>query len=59
MSPCWANGRGGHAVRPRVGLASHTPYSYKPLGLWAGPLPHCQETFRLSPKDWGQVDIFP
>ena len=35
------------------------PHPYKPLGLWAGPLPHHQETI-LSLSQWvGQVDIFP
>ena len=32
---------------------------YKPLGLYAGPLPHRQETSCLSTKSWGQVDTFP
>jgi hypothetical protein len=35
------------------------PLPYKPLGLLAGPLPHRFETFYLSTKSWGQVDIFP
>ena len=35
------------------------PHLYKPLGRQAGPLPQHQETFCLSTKSWGQVDIFP
>jgi hypothetical protein len=34
-------------------------HPYKPLGLLAGALPHCQETCCLSTKSWGQVDNFP
>ena len=34
-------------------------HPYKPLGLLAGSLPHRQETFCLSTKSWGQVDIIP
>ena len=41
------------------GWSTTPPHPYKPLGLWAGLLPHCQITFCLSPKSWGQVDIFP
>ena len=48
----------GRAVRPRV-VGATSPHPYKPLGFWAGPLPHHQETFCLSTKSWGQVDIFP
>jgi hypothetical protein len=58
MPPHWANAHGGLTVRPRVGEAT-APHPYKPLGLLAGPLPHRQETFCLSTKSWGQVDIFP
>jgi hypothetical protein len=57
MPSHWANAHEGLAVRPRVGEAT-PPYPYKPLGLLAGPLPHRQETFCLSTKSWGQVDIF-
>ena len=38
---------------------STPPHPYKPLGLLAGPLSHCQETFCHSTKNWGQIDIFP
>jgi hypothetical protein len=58
MPSHWANAREGLAVWPRVGEAT-PPHPYKPLGLLAGPLPHRQETFCLSTKSWGQVDIFP
>jgi hypothetical protein len=58
MPPHWANAYGGLAVQPRVGEAT-PPHPYKRLGLLAGPLPHRQETFCLSTKNWGQVDIFP
>jgi hypothetical protein len=59
MPPHWANYvHTGLAIRPRVGSAT-PPHPYKPLGLLAGPLPHRQETFCLSTKSWGQVDIFP
>jgi hypothetical protein len=54
----WANAHGSFAVRPRVGEATSS-HPYKPLGLMAGPLPHCKETFCLSTKIWGEVDIFP
>ena len=54
----WANAHGGYVVRPRVGLAT-PPHPYKPLRLLAGPLLHHQETFCLSTKSWGQVDILP
>ena len=40
-------------------LLTTPPYLYKRLGLLAGSLPHCQETFCLSTKSWGQTDIFP
>ena len=53
----WAKAHGRHAVRPRVGEAT-PPHPYKPLGLYTGALPHCQETSCLSTKSWGQVDIF-
>ena len=43
--------RGGRLAKP--------PHPYKPLGLLAGPLLHRQETFCLSTKSWGQLDIFP
>ena len=55
----WANVHDGCAVRPWVDLAAITPHPYMPLGLLAGPLPHCQELFCLSTKGWGQVDISP
>ena len=58
MASKWAKAHGGRAVRSRVGEAT-PPHPYKPLGLYAGPLPHRQETFCLSTKSWGQVDIFP
>ena len=32
---------------------------YKPLGLWAQPLPHRQVTFYHFPKSWGQIGNFP
>jgi hypothetical protein len=53
-----ANAHGGLAVRPWVGEAI-PPHPCKPLGLLAGPLPLRQETFCISTKSWGQVDIFP
>ena len=58
MASHWANAHEGHVVRPRVGEAT-PPHPYKPLELYAGPLPHRQETSCLSTKSWGQVDIFP
>jgi hypothetical protein len=58
MPSHWANAHGGLAVRPQVGEAT-PPHPYKPLGFFAGALPHRQETFCLSTKSWGQVDIFP
>ena len=48
---CQVCSRWGQSVTP--------PHPYKPLGLWARPLPHRQVIFCLSPKGWGQVDIFP
>ena len=58
MPSHWVNAHEGRVVRPRVGSAtSHHPY--KPLGLLAGSLPHRQETFCLSSKSWGQVNISP
>jgi hypothetical protein len=45
--------------RSTSGGEATPPHPYKPLGLLAGPLPHRQETFCLSTKTWGQVDIFP
>ena len=59
MTPCYANVRGGCVVQPWVGLAATPPRPYKSLGLLVGPLSHRQETFCLSTKSWGQVDIFP
>ena len=59
MRPCWANVRGGGVVWPWVGLAATPPHRYKPLGPLEKPLPHHEETFCLSTKSWGQVDIFP
>ena len=56
MPPHWANAHGGLAVQPQVGEA-RPPHSYKPLILLAEPLPHRQETFCLSTKSWGQVDL--
>ena len=53
-----ANAHGGHAVWIPVGEAT-PPHPYKPLGLLARSLPYHQETFCLSTKSWGQVDIFP
>jgi hypothetical protein len=57
MPSHWANAQEGLAVRPRVGEAT-PPHPYKPLGLFAGPLPCRQETFCISTKSWDQVDIF-
>jgi hypothetical protein len=58
MPSHWANAHGGLGVRPHAGEA--TPlHPYKSLGLLAGPLPHRQDTFCLSTKSWGQVNIFP
>ena len=54
----YASAHGGRAVRPWVKEAT-PPHSYKLLELLAGALPHRQETFCLSTKSWGQVDIFP
>ena len=42
-----------------VGSVINATSLYQPLGLWARPLPHRQVIFCLSPKSWGQVDIFP
>jgi hypothetical protein len=58
MPSHWANACEGLAVWPQVGKAT-PPHPYMPLGLLAGPLPYRQETSCLSPKNWGQVDIFP
>jgi hypothetical protein len=58
MPPRWANVREGLAVGPRVGEAT-PPHPYKPLGLLVGPLAHRQDTSCLSPKSWGEEDIFP
>ena len=40
----------------RVWLAT-LPHPYKPLGLFVGALTHREETFLLSTKTWGQIDI--
>jgi hypothetical protein len=40
LPPCWANARAGRIIQPQVGLAATPPHPYKPLGLWAGLLPH-------------------
>ena len=58
MASQWANAHEGRAVRPREGEAT-PPHPYKPVGLYARPLPHRQETSCLSTKSSGQVDIFP
>ena len=57
MPKHWAKAHGRHAIWPRVGEAT-PPHPNKPLGLLARPLPNRQETFCLSTKSWGQVDIF-
>ena len=59
MPSHWANAREGLAVWPQGGEVTPPPRPYKPLGLLAGPLPQSQETFCLSTKSWGQVDLFP
>ena len=52
MPSHWAKAHGGHDIQPLVG--SGIPlYQCKPLGLVAGALPRCEETFSLSTKSWG------
>ena len=58
MPPHWANAHEGRHVQPRVGSAT-PPHPYKLLGLLAGLLVHCHETFCLPTENWGQVDISP
>jgi hypothetical protein len=58
MPSHWANAHEGLAVRPQVEEAT-PPHPYNPQGLLVGPLPHHQETFYLSTKSWGQINIFP
>ena len=57
MPSHWANAHEGLAVWPRVGEATpHQPY--KPLGLFARPLPHRQVTFCPYSTSWGQIITF-
>ena len=58
MSSHWANAHGDNAIWPRVGSTT-PPHAYKPLGLLTWPVPYRQETFCLSTKSRGQVDISP
>ena len=44
---------------PRSGLTAGRVVRPKPLGLYAGPLPHRQPTLCLSTESWGQVYTFP
>ena len=45
--------------RSASGGEATPPHPYKLLELVAGSLLHRQETFCLSTKSWGQIDIFP
>ena len=58
MTSQWAKAHEGRAIWPPV-VEATPPHPYKPLGLYVGPLLHRQETYCLSTKSWGQVDIFP
>ena len=56
--PRWVNVRGGRVILQHASLVGKTASPYKPPGLCGGPLPHHQVTFCLTPKSWGQVDVF-
>ena len=58
MPSHWANAHGGYAVWPRLEKAHHLIHIILSDSL-VTPLPHHQESFCLSTKNKGQVDIFP
>ena len=60
LAPHWADAHEGRDVLQWARSVGKATSSYRHLGFWARSSSfHHQVIFWLSPKSWGEVDIFP